>query len=128
PGAGRPAGGGLRRRADRQPRLPVERGAAGIPASLGRGAGPDDRDGDPRPGGRRPGRRGGVPGRRPGGRPHGRPDPPAGARPPQGAGGLSRMWRYTLTGLRAARGRLLLTAVAVALGVGAVSGTLVITD
>jgi putative ABC transport system permease protein len=38
------------------------------------------------------------------------------------------MWRYTLTGLRAARGRLLLTAVAVALGVGAVSGTLVITD
>ena len=38
------------------------------------------------------------------------------------------MWRYTLTSLRAARGRLLLTAVAVTLGVGAVSGTLVITD
>ena len=38
------------------------------------------------------------------------------------------MWRYTLTSLRVARGRLLLTAVAVALGVGAVSGTLVITD
>jgi hypothetical protein len=38
------------------------------------------------------------------------------------------MWRYTLTSLGAARGRLLLTAVAVALGVGAVSGTLVIID
>jgi putative ABC transport system permease protein len=38
------------------------------------------------------------------------------------------MWRYTLSSLRAARGRLLLTAVAIALGVGAVSGTLVITD
>ncbi|HEY2958817.1 MAG TPA: FtsX-like permease family protein [Actinomycetota bacterium] len=38
------------------------------------------------------------------------------------------MWRYTLTSLRAAKGRLLLTAVAIALGVGAVSGTLVITD
>jgi putative ABC transport system permease protein len=38
------------------------------------------------------------------------------------------MWRYTLSSLRAARGRLLLTGVAIALGVGAVSGTLVITD
>jgi putative ABC transport system permease protein len=38
------------------------------------------------------------------------------------------MWRYTLTSLRAAKGRLLLTAVAIALGVGAVAGTFVITD
>ena len=38
------------------------------------------------------------------------------------------MWRYTLTSLRAAKGRLLLTAVAIALGVGAVSGTFVIID
>jgi putative ABC transport system permease protein len=38
------------------------------------------------------------------------------------------MWRYTLSSLRAAKGRLLLTAAAIALGVGAVSGTFVIID
>jgi putative ABC transport system permease protein len=38
------------------------------------------------------------------------------------------MWRYTFTSLWAAKGRLLLTAVAIALGVGAVSGTLATID
>jgi putative ABC transport system permease protein len=38
------------------------------------------------------------------------------------------MLRYTLTSLRASQGRLLLTAVAIVLGVGVVAGTFVVTD
>jgi energy-coupling factor transporter ATP-binding protein EcfA2 len=63
-----------RRRAHREPRLAVERGAAGVPAPLGRRAGPDRGDGHPRPGRCRPRRRGGVPCRWPHRRPDGRSD------------------------------------------------------
>ena len=38
------------------------------------------------------------------------------------------MLRYSVRGLLAAKGRLLLTAVAIVLGVGVVAGTLVLTD
>ena len=47
PRAGQPAGGRVRRRADRQPRLPVRGRGAVVPAALRRGHGPDDRDGHP---------------------------------------------------------------------------------
>ena len=52
PRAGLPARDHLRRRADRQPRLALRRRGAGLPAQLRTGAGPDRRDGHPRPGGR----------------------------------------------------------------------------
>ena len=65
----RVAAAGVRRRAHRQPRLAVGRGAARVPAPVGRRAGPDRGDGHPRPGRGRPQRRGRVPDRRPHRRP-----------------------------------------------------------
>ncbi len=80
PGPGQPADGGLRRRADRQPRLHLgRRGARAAPPQRRRPR-PDGRDGHPRPGGRRLHRPGAVPRRRPGRRRAARPDARAGAR------------------------------------------------
>ena len=76
PGDPRPADGHVRRRADRQPRLPLRRRDPRAAAPLGRRLRPDHRHGDPR-------RDGGDhrrPDRVPGGRPH-RPHPGPRARP-----------------------------------------------
>ena len=53
PRAGQPARDRLRRRADRQPRLPLRRRGAGVPAPQRRRVRPDHRHGHPRPGRRR---------------------------------------------------------------------------
>src|SRR6266545_1425265 len=125
------SGGDLRRRAHRQPRLPLGRRGARVPAALGAGARPDRRDGDPRPDRGCLCRPGGVPGRRPHRRRAGRPDRRAGA----GAHEAPRhqpeervMLRATLKGLLARKLRLLLSGLAVVFGVMAVSGALVLTD
>ena len=80
-----PARDRLRRRADRQPRLPVRRRGPGLPAALGARDGPDGRDGHPRPGGRRLRRPGALPGRRPDRRRDARPDGRGRARPDEAA-------------------------------------------
>ena len=75
PGDGVPTRGDLRRRADRQPRLPLRGRGARLPARLGAPVRPDHRHGHPRPERcllRRPG---GVPGRR-SDRGRDRPPPP----------------------------------------------------
>ena len=66
--------GGLRRRADRQPRLAVRRRGARLPAQLGARVRPDHRDGHPRPERGLVRRPGGVPRRRRGRRRAARPD------------------------------------------------------
>ena len=63
----------LRRRADRQPRLPHRRRDPRLPAPRRHRPRPDDRDGHPRPGRRQLRRRGRVPRRRPHRRPPRRP-------------------------------------------------------
>nr|WP_310279099.1 ATP-binding cassette domain-containing protein [Haloactinomyces albus] len=55
-----PPGGGLRRRADRQPRLPLRGGGAVVSAHVGQRAGPDRGDGHPRRGRGQLRRAGGV--------------------------------------------------------------------
>ena len=65
PRPGQPAADRVRRRADRQPRLPLRRRGARAAAQQRRRAPPDRRDGDPRPGRRRLHRPGGLPRRRP---------------------------------------------------------------
>ena len=84
PGAGVPAGDRLRRRADRQPRLPFVRARCWASCAVGRRAGPDGRDRDPRPAGRRLRRPGGVPGRRPRSSDELRSRPRTGAGPNEG--------------------------------------------
>ena len=85
PGPGQQAGDHLRRRAHRQPRLADERRDPRLHAPRRARAGPDDRDGHPRPGGgglRRPRP---VPRRRADRRRDARADGREGPRPPQAA-------------------------------------------
>ena len=96
PGARQPTRGDLRRRAHRQPRLPGRHRDPRLHAAGRRRARPDDRDGHPRPAGRRLRAGGALPRRRPHRRPHGRPDAAPGARPPQGLRGLTPVWRRHL--------------------------------
>ena len=145
-----PAGHHLRRRADRQPRLALRRRGAGLPAQLRAGAGADGGDGDPRPGGR--GLRG------PGDLPRGRADRRRGVRADGRVGAgpheavrrqgphqlipyrdlpladeqrpekTTPMFRTALRNVLAHKARLLMTVLAVMLGVAFVSGTLVFTN
>src|SRR5690606_28538520 len=131
-GAGGPAGDHLRCRADREPRLPGGRGGPRLPAPLGGRAGPDHRDGHPRPGRRL--LRGPRAVSR--GRPHRRRDAPADRRAGPGPHeGLRRPGAHVMTVLKtsmrnffAHKGRMALSAVAVLLSVAFVCGTLVFTD
>jgi ABC-type lipoprotein export system ATPase subunit len=69
-----------------------------------------------------------LPRRRPHRRRDARAERHADPRPDEAPGGLSTVWRATLKGLLAHRWRLLRTALAVALGVGFVAGTYILTD
>src|SRR5262249_39030185 len=116
----------LRRRADREPRLGLERRDPRARPPLGRRTRADDGDGHPRR------RRGDD--RRPRPLPRGRPDrevaaaalPAAGDRCDPGGGGA--MTGVALRGLLARRVRAVLTAFAIVLGVAMVSGSFVLTD
>src|SRR5262249_33243877 len=126
PGAAAEAGRHLRRRADRQPRLALRPGTAGVLAPQRTRAPADDRHGDARPQRRRLRRPRGAAGRRPPGGRDPRSDAGPGARSPQEAGGV--MLRTTLAGLRAHGRRMAATAIAIILGVGFVAGTLIFSD
>ena len=98
-----------------------------VPAQRREGPRPDDRDGDARCLGgqlRRPDR---VPGRRQGRRRDARSDHRPGPRPAEVAGGLS-VFRAAIRSLLARKVRLILTGLAVVLGVGFMAGTFVLTD
>src|SRR6266702_6899251 len=106
PGAGQPAADRVRRRADRQPRLPQRARGAGV-AAIGPGrVRADDRDGHPRPGRGRLrrcfGRNGGRAGR--------------------------EMIAITARSLWARKRRLVATLLAVGLGVAFLAGTLLLSD
>ena len=125
----------LRRRAHRQPRLPLGRGGAGAAAALRRDVRPDHRDGHPRPGRRglhRPGR---VPGRRTGRRTSCASPTREAVLEPDGAHESTRRRTGRLSMLRAAwksllgrKVRLLMSTFAIVLGVAFVAGTLIFTD
>src|SRR5690606_28254404 len=116
----------------RQPRLPRRSRGAELPAQLGQGVRADHRDGHPRPGRRQLRRPGGVPRRRADRHRAVRSHPGVGAghdeatgRPRRG-GGL--MLRITIRNLLARKLRLLLSGLAVVLGVMFVAGAFVLTD
>src|SRR5690606_14009551 len=135
PGPGDPARGHLRRRAHRQPRRPHRGGRARAAAGRGRAGRRRGGDGHPRPRGRLLRRSGDVPRRRPD---PGRAAGPhrgrgGGAAAAAGAGGRARgrrpaVIRLALGELRARPARLLATLLSVALGVGFVTGSLVLVD
>src|SRR5690606_19174263 len=131
PRPGRAAADHLRRRADRQPRLPVLGRDPHLHGPGRRRAGPDARDGAPRPGRRVVRRAHPVPGRRTHRRraagPHPGVDPGPHGRP----GHLRRaptVLRYALTNLRANLTRLISTALAVIIGIGFLAAGLMLTD
>src|SRR4029077_6604301 len=119
---------------DRQPRLGQRCRGTRVPARVGPRARPDGDHGDARPGGRQLRRPGGVPRRRTGQRRTVRADAAVRARSPQAGRGVSprmsprmstAMLRTTLTSLPYRSARLVLSCLAIGLGVAFVSGTLV---
>src|SRR6266545_3527966 len=128
-GAGDPTRDRLRRRADRQPRLALQRRDPRVPAPCRARARPDGGAGHPRPGRRGLRRPGAVPRRRPHRRPHGQANAAAGARGHEAARrAVIEMLRISLKGLWAHKRRLGGTFLAVLLGVAFLSGTLVLGD
>src|SRR3954467_14294761 len=125
PRAGLEARRRLRRRADRQPRLEVLGRAARPPAPLGRRVRPDGHHGHARPDRRLLRRPAARPRRRPH-RPRRRGGDRRGRAGPHEGGWLVR--KVALRGLFARKLRLILTALAVALGVTLIAGTYVFTD
>src|SRR5699024_4460914 len=130
PGAEHPTGRGVRRRADREPGLPLRGGGARLPAPQRTRAGPDDRDGHPRPGRGFLCRRGGAARRRPARRHHrrgragfcaGRPGRTAHRRDHRDG---PLMLRLTLTQMRASAGRLVAAGIAIVLGTAFVAASL----
>src|SRR5262249_46049480 len=118
------ADGGVRRRADRKPRLEDRRRDPRAVAQLRRGSRPDDGHGHAR--------RSGSDDRRPRDVPGGRSDrrgaaAQPGARDPRGDGPRQRMIKVALAGLLGRKLRTALTAFAIVLGGALVSGTLVLT-
>src|SRR5262249_10052661 len=118
------ADGGVRRRADRQPRLEDGGGDPRAAAQLRRGSRPDDGDGHARCAGSDDRRPRDVPGGRSDRR---RAAAQPGARDPRGDGPRQRMIKVALAGLLGRKLRTALTAFAIVLGVAMVSGTLVLT-
>src|SRR5699024_10278601 len=130
PCAEHPTGRGVRRRTDRQPGLPLRGGGALLPAPQRARAGPDDRDGHPRPRRGLVCRRGGAARRRPDRRHHRRAHPGLGAgRPGRTAHRRDHrdgplMLRLTLTQMRASAGRLVAAGIAIVLGTAFVAASL----
>src|SRR5690606_29434081 len=121
--------GRLRRRAHRQPRLPLGHRGAVVPAPLGARARPDDRHGHARPRGRRLRRPRRAAGRRPHRRLDHRPDARERPRRPRraaqpGCDGGRLMLRATLDQMRASAGRLTAAAIAILLGTAFVAASL----
>src|SRR5690606_17392048 len=130
-----PPPGHLRRRTHRQPRLPLRRRSTDLPTRQRPPLRPDHRHGHPRPGSRLLRQPRHLPRRRPNRRRTHRPHPrhrprhheaPGHHRGTGSGGGV--MLRATLKGILSRKLRLLLSGLAVVLGVMFVSGSLVLTD